>query len=119
MSPATLEVSGVTMRFGGLKALADFSLVLQPGELVGLIGPNGAGKTTAFNAITGVYQPTEGEVRVGGERVNGRRPHQICARGRGPHLPEHPALPRADARSTTSASPATPAPRAASSTPSS
>ncbi len=81
MTPATLEVSGVTMRFGGLKALADFSLVLQPGELVGLIGPNGAGKTTAFNAITGVYQPTEGEVRVGGERVNGQRPHQICARG--------------------------------------
>jgi branched-chain amino acid transport system ATP-binding protein len=81
VSPATLEVTGVTMRFGGLKALADFSLVLQPGELVGLIGPNGAGKTTAFNAITGVYQPSEGEVRVGGERVNGRRPHQICARG--------------------------------------
>jgi branched-chain amino acid transport system ATP-binding protein len=81
VTPATLEVSGVTMRFGGLKALADFSLVLQPGELVGLIGPNGAGKTTAFNAITGVYQPTEGEVRVGGERVNGQRPHQICARG--------------------------------------
>ena len=81
MSTATLEVKGVTMRFGGLKALADFDLVMQPGELVGLIGPNGAGKTTAFNAITGVYQPTEGEVRVGGERVNGRRPHQICARG--------------------------------------
>jgi branched-chain amino acid transport system ATP-binding protein len=81
VSPATLEVTGVTMRFGGLKALADFSLVMQPGELVGLIGPNGAGKTTAFNAITGVYQPTEGEIRVGGERVNGRRPHQICARG--------------------------------------
>jgi branched-chain amino acid transport system ATP-binding protein len=81
VSPATLEVSGVTMRFGGLKALADFSLAMQPGELVGLIGPNGAGKTTAFNAITGVYQPTEGDVRVGGERVNGRRPHQICARG--------------------------------------
>ena len=54
---------------------------MRPGELVGLIGPNGAGKTTAFNAITGVYQPTEGDVRVGGERVNGRRPHQICARG--------------------------------------
>jgi branched-chain amino acid transport system ATP-binding protein len=78
---ATLELVGVTMRFGGLKALADFNLVMQPGELVGLIGPNGAGKTTAFNAITGVYEPTEGEVRVCGERVNGRRPHQICASG--------------------------------------
>ncbi len=69
------------MRFGGLKALSEFDLVMQPGELVGLIGPNGAGKTTAFNAITGVYTPSEGEVRVGGERVNGQRPHQICARG--------------------------------------
>jgi branched-chain amino acid transport system ATP-binding protein len=71
----------VTMRFGGLKALADFQLVLRPGELVGLIGPNGAGKTTAFNAITGVYTPTAGEVRVAGTRVNGRRPHEICALG--------------------------------------
>jgi branched-chain amino acid transport system ATP-binding protein len=81
VSAATLEVTGVTMRFGGLKALVDFNLVMQPGELVGLIGPNGAGKTTAFNAITGVYRPTEGEVRVAGELVNGRRPHQICASG--------------------------------------
>jgi branched-chain amino acid transport system ATP-binding protein len=81
VSAPTLEVTGVTMRFGGLKALADFNLTMRPGELVGLIGPNGAGKTTAFNAITGVYQPTEGEVRVAGERVNGRRPHQICASG--------------------------------------
>jgi len=76
-----LEIDGVTMRFGGLKALSAFSLTMRPGELVGLIGPNGAGKTTAFNAITGVYTPTEGEVRVAGERVNGRRPHEICARG--------------------------------------
>jgi branched-chain amino acid transport system ATP-binding protein len=76
-----LDVADVTMRFGGLKALSSFSLSLRPGELVGLIGPNGAGKTTAFNAITGVYVPTEGEVRVGGERVNGRRPHEICGLG--------------------------------------
>jgi branched-chain amino acid transport system ATP-binding protein len=76
-----LEVVNVTMRFGGLKALSEFNLVMAPGELVGLIGPNGAGKTTAFNAITGVYVPTEGDVRVAGERVNGRRPHQICAKG--------------------------------------
>jgi branched-chain amino acid transport system ATP-binding protein len=80
MTPA-LDVRAVTMRFGGLKALSDFSLSLQPGELVGLIGPNGAGKTTAFNAITGVYAPTEGDVLVGGERVNGLRPHRICALG--------------------------------------
>ncbi|MGB8930680.1 MAG: ABC transporter ATP-binding protein [Anaeromyxobacteraceae bacterium] len=80
MTPA-LELRSVGMTFGGLKALAAFDLVLQPGELVGLIGPNGAGKTTAFNAVTGVYAPTEGDVLVAGERVNGLRPHQICARG--------------------------------------
>jgi branched-chain amino acid transport system ATP-binding protein len=78
---APLEVKGVTMRFGGLRALADFNLTMEAGELVGLIGPNGAGKTTAFNAITGVYTPTEGEVRVAGELVNAERPHQICSRG--------------------------------------
>jgi len=81
VTPSPLEVRAVTMRFGGLRALTAFELVMRPGELVGLIGPNGAGKTTAFNAITGVYTPTEGEVLVAGERVNGRRPHQICALG--------------------------------------
>jgi branched-chain amino acid transport system ATP-binding protein len=71
----------VSMQFGGLVALADFSLSVRPGDLQGLIGPNGAGKTTAFNALTGVYAPTRGEVKVKGARVNGLRPHQICARG--------------------------------------
>src|SRR5512133_1516467 len=80
MTPV-LEVRGVTVRFGGLKALSAFDLALRPGELVGLIGPNGAGKTTAFNAISGVYAPNEGEVVVRGAVVNGLRPHQICARG--------------------------------------
>jgi branched-chain amino acid transport system ATP-binding protein len=81
MSANTLEVTHATMRFGGLAALADFNLAMRPGELVGLIGPNGAGKTTAFNAITGVYAPTEGDVIVAGERVNGLRPHEICVKG--------------------------------------
>jgi branched-chain amino acid transport system ATP-binding protein len=76
-----LEARRVTMRFGGLKALADFDLSLSPRELVGLIGPNGAGKTTAFNAITGVYAPSAGDVLVAGQRVNGWRPHQICRQG--------------------------------------
>jgi branched-chain amino acid transport system ATP-binding protein len=76
-----LEARKVSMRFGGLRALAAFDLEMRPGELVGLIGPNGAGKTTAFNAITGVYAPTEGDVLVAGERVNGMRPHRICVRG--------------------------------------
>jgi branched-chain amino acid transport system ATP-binding protein len=76
-----LEAKKVNMRFGGLRALADFDLTLQPRELVGLIGPNGAGKTTAFNAITGVYPPSSGDVVLCGERVNGQRPHQICMKG--------------------------------------
>jgi branched-chain amino acid transport system ATP-binding protein len=76
-----LEARKVTVRFGGLKALADFDLVVRPRELVGMIGPNGAGKTTAFNAVTGVYPPTAGDVILNGERVNGRRPHQICILG--------------------------------------
>lgn len=76
-----LVADKVSMVFGGLRALSDFSIEIRSGDLQGLIGPNGAGKTTAFNALTGVYMPTAGEVRVKGERVNGRRPHQICARG--------------------------------------
>jgi branched-chain amino acid transport system ATP-binding protein len=81
VSTNPLEVRNVTMRFGGLKALSEFNLTMAPGELVGMIGPNGAGKTTAFNAITGVYAPSEGDVVLNGERVNGQRPHQICAKG--------------------------------------
>jgi len=81
VSEPVLDARKVTMQFGGLKALADFDLTLQPRELVGLIGPNGAGKTTAFNALTGVYPPTAGDVVLCGARVNGLRPHQICKRG--------------------------------------
>ena len=76
-----LEARQVAMLFGGLKALAGFDLSIRARELVGLIGPNGAGKTTAFNAITGVYPPTAGDVLVCGERVNGKKPHQICVLG--------------------------------------
>jgi branched-chain amino acid transport system ATP-binding protein len=76
-----LEARGVTLDFGGLRALRDFNLCVRPGDLVGLIGPNGAGKTTAFNALTGIYEPTAGEVRVCGVRVNGWRPHRIARCG--------------------------------------
>ena len=77
MSDALLHAKKVSIRFGGLKALSEFELEIRKGDLKGLIGPNGAGKTTAFNVLTGVYLPTDGEVFVCGEKVNGRRPHQI------------------------------------------
>ena len=76
-----LAVRGVSKRFGGLCAVSDFSLDLSVGDLVGLIGPNGAGKTTAFNVITGVYAPSEGEIRLGGRRIDGRTPVQINRAG--------------------------------------
>ena len=77
MSDALLHAKKVSIRFGGLKALSEFELEIRKGDLQGLIGPNGAGKTTAFNVLTGVYLPSEGEVFVCGQKVNGRRPHQI------------------------------------------
>ncbi len=69
-APVLLEVRNVSIRFGGLKALSDFSLEVKKGDLKGLIGPNGAGKTTAFNALTGVYPPSEGAIVVGGVQIN-------------------------------------------------
>ena len=74
---ALLRADGVSIQFGGLKALTDFHLSIQQGDLLGLIGPNGAGKSTAFNVLTGVYQPSQGQVLVRDTKVNGRKPHQI------------------------------------------
>ncbi len=76
-----LEAQHVTIRFGGLTAVSDFNLAIQPHELVGLIGPNGAGKTTIFNMLTGVYKPTEGEIRIGGVATNDMKPYQITSLG--------------------------------------
>ena len=73
------EVSGLTHFFGGLKAVSDFNLAFEGGELMGLIGPNGAGKTTIFNLICGVYHPTQGEVRIDGQSLVGLFPHQVTA----------------------------------------
>jgi branched-chain amino acid transport system ATP-binding protein len=81
MTSKRLELQSCTIRFGGLTAVANFSMVVGPRELVGLIGPNGAGKTTVFNMITGVYQPTEGQVVFNGERLNGLKPFVITAKG--------------------------------------
>jgi branched-chain amino acid transport system ATP-binding protein len=76
-----LVVDHVTLRFGGVVALDDVSFVVRRGEILGLIGPNGAGKTTAFNAMTGVYRPTSGDITFDGQRVAGRKPHQINRMG--------------------------------------
>ena len=66
-----LEVQNVSVQFGGLRALSNFSFALEPGELVGLIGPNGAGKTTAFNVVTGVYPPTRGTIFMNARSIAG------------------------------------------------
>jgi len=78
---ALLELSGVTMKFGGLVAVNDLDLVVDAGRLYGLIGPNGAGKTTVFNVITGVYTPTSGAIRFDGAAIAGQRTGRITRRG--------------------------------------
>jgi branched-chain amino acid transport system ATP-binding protein len=78
---ALLQLDKTKIRFGGLTAVSELDLQIGRNELVGLIGPNGAGKTTAFNLITGVYQPTSGEIIFDGQSLVGRKPHQIAKRG--------------------------------------
>jgi len=81
VSGPLLELKRVTRAFGGLRAVADLDLTLDPGLLAGLIGPNGAGKTTVFNLITGVYAPTSGEIRFEGKRIDGRVTSSIARAG--------------------------------------
>ena len=76
-----LDISGLTMRFGGLVAVSDFDLQMEKGELVGLIGPNGSGKTTVFNMISGFYRPTAGSILFEGKDMVGLRPDQVVASG--------------------------------------
>src|SRR5450631_1757987 len=76
-----LELSGVTKRFGGLVAVQDVNLVINPREIISVIGPNGAGKTTVFNLITGIYKPTSGDIRLEGHSIAGMHPDQIVTRG--------------------------------------
>ncbi len=81
MTSPLLDVNGISISFGGLKAVQKFSLQLPAGGLYGLIGPNGAGKTTAFNLLTGVYRPHEGSIRLAGRELVGLRPHAIAGAG--------------------------------------
>ncbi len=76
-----LDVKDVSIVFGGLRAVSNLNMYINEGELVGLIGPNGAGKTTAFNMITGVYLPTEGEIHFDGQLVNGHKSYQVTQMG--------------------------------------
>jgi branched-chain amino acid transport system ATP-binding protein len=78
-----LDIKDCSMHFGGLKAVDHLNLCLEKGELVGLIGPNGAGKTTVFNMITGVYEPTLGDIIFQDRRLNGKKPYQITSYGIG------------------------------------
>jgi len=78
---ALLQVSGVSKRFGGLRAVQDVSFCVRKGTVKALIGPNGAGKTTLFNVLSGVLAPDAGTVRFRGEEIQGRAPHRIAALG--------------------------------------
>lgn len=76
-----LEIKGLSKSFGGLTALAEFSINIENQELVGLIGPNGAGKTTAFNLLTGVYRPDKGTITLNSTNLVGKKPYAICKAG--------------------------------------
>lgn len=81
-----LDIRGLSMEFGGLRALDDVSLQVAAGEIVALIGPNGAGKTTLFNCVSGVYRPTGGAIVINqpgrsGRRIDGLAPHRVTALG--------------------------------------
>ncbi|HKJ14677.1 MAG TPA: ATP-binding cassette domain-containing protein, partial [Desulfobulbales bacterium] len=80
---ALLRVDNMTHYFGGLRAVHNYSLILEPGHIVGLIGPNGAGKTTIFNLISGIHTPTEGNIELEGHNLIGHHPHEIASMGLG------------------------------------
>jgi branched-chain amino acid transport system ATP-binding protein len=80
---ALLRVENMSHWFGGLRAVYDYRLDVEPGQIRGLIGPNGAGKTTIFNLITGRYKPTEGKIFLDGHEITGLPPHKIASMGIG------------------------------------
>ena len=79
--PWLLETEGLSKHFGGLKAVEDVTIRVRQGELHGIIGPNGAGKTTVFNLVTGIYEPTKGEIRIEGQSIVNLKPYEITQRG--------------------------------------
>lgn len=78
-----LHIDNLDKHFGGVRAINNFSLSLEKGNIYGLIGPNGAGKTTIFNVITGIYEPTNGTVAFKGEKISGKKPQEIANLGIG------------------------------------
>lgn len=78
---SVLVTDKATIKFGGLTAVKELDMDVAQGEIYGLIGPNGAGKTTVFNLLTGVYEPTSGDITIVGKRVNGLKPYQISRLG--------------------------------------
>lgn len=83
MTMSLLQVEHVTHYFGGLRAVDNYNLDIEPGQIRGLIGPNGAGKSTIFNLITGIYRPTEGQILLDGQDIIGLQPYEIAAMGLG------------------------------------
>ncbi|MBC2710167.1 MAG: ABC transporter ATP-binding protein [Desulfosarcina sp.] len=77
----TLSIDNVTLTFGGLNALSDVSMIIEPGLITSIIGPNGAGKTSILNCISGFYHPTAGEIRYGDRRLTHASPHQVTKLG--------------------------------------
>ena len=78
---AILLAKDITMRFGGVTAVSDFSMAVPTGSIVGIIGPNGAGKTTVFNVLSGFYTPQEGTILLSGRNIHGLKPYEICRLG--------------------------------------
>lgn len=78
---ALLEVSGLTIQFGGLRAVDDVTFHVDEGEIFAIIGPNGAGKTTVFNMLTGIYKPTAGEIKFQGRLINNMKAYEVTRLG--------------------------------------
>lgn len=81
MSAPLLRVNGIVKRFGGLTVVNEVDLEVEPGEVVSIIGPNGSGKTSTLNIVSGVLAADSGEVQLAGEKITGRKPHQIARLG--------------------------------------